>query len=147
MMTAVTTCTMNGSRFAPVFSLVPENKSKFSLRQSDPYFCAHAATESFGFMSVGGASYFANLHSGDEIDWVYWCKPTPSVRTGPSRDHTSADGKGCFAYIETSGRRFGERAWMATKDVMRGGQDSCSVTLWLVSLRMSSIYGSHGLNV
>ena len=78
------------------------------------------------------ANHFTNLKSVDEIDWTFLCSHTPSSRTGPTRDHTTGDPKGCFAFIETSGEDFGERAMLSTKNVLKGHQDGCSLTLWWV---------------
>uniref|UniRef100_A0A2C9KDP3 MAM domain-containing protein n=1 Tax=Biomphalaria glabrata TaxID=6526 RepID=A0A2C9KDP3_BIOGL len=57
-----------------------------------------------------------NLQDGsDDFDWLRNKGETASFQTGPSSDHTSGGPGGYYMYIESSNRRLGERARLASQ--------------------------------
>lgn len=55
---------------------------------------------------------FLKQSSDDEEDWKVIQRSTPSVKTGPSSDHTT--GSGYYAYLEASGIAKGNRVCVIT---------------------------------
>lgn len=58
---------------------------------------------------------FWKQDQGDDFDWERHLGPTPSLQTGPTRDHTTNSVNGHFMYIETSSPRTqGQKARLLT---------------------------------
>lgn len=79
----------------------------FYLQPSFAYnsnFCSALTIKFFADFSINctfdfGMCGFFQVHM-DDFDWIWSNQSTPTVGTGPDRDHTS--GTGYYVYIETS---------------------------------------------
>ncbi|XP_014680988.1 PREDICTED: MAM and LDL-receptor class A domain-containing protein 2-like [Priapulus caudatus] len=61
-----------------------------------------------------GLGEWMNTVEGDDFDWTRLSGVTPSLYTGPSRDHTLGTSKGYFLYIETTGQQYLDKAWLVS---------------------------------
>lgn len=73
----------------------------------------------------------------DDFDWLVGTGPTPTLMTGPHRDHTLNNDKGHYMYIDSnnvpSGATFrGSKAWLLTlRAVNTAFSRNCRVRFWL----------------
>ncbi|XP_072182118.1 MAM and LDL-receptor class A domain-containing protein 1-like [Diadema setosum] len=58
---------------------------------------------------------YSNAYIGDDFDWLRASYTTSSGGTGPTFDHTLGTGFGYFVFIEASGRRQGDYAWLLSE--------------------------------
>nr|XP_054757011.1 MAM and LDL-receptor class A domain-containing protein 1-like [Lytechinus pictus] len=59
--------------------------------------------------------YWTNTQTGDNFDWTLSSGATPSVTTGPSKDHTLSSPNGHYVFIETSTLLIGDKAWLLSE--------------------------------
>eukprot|EP00057_Strongylocentrotus_purpuratus_P007164 XP_011661638.1 PREDICTED: MAM and LDL-receptor class A domain-containing protein 1-like [Strongylocentrotus purpuratus] len=59
--------------------------------------------------------YWTNTRTGDNFDWTLSSGATPSVTTGPSKDHTLSSSSGHYVFIETSTLVAGDKAWLISE--------------------------------
>ncbi|XP_057298293.1 MAM and LDL-receptor class A domain-containing protein 2-like isoform X2 [Hydractinia symbiolongicarpus] len=66
----------------------------------------------------GGMCSWRNVKSSslDQFDWIMGSGSTPSIFTGPSKDHTTGTNAGKYMYIEASTPNQGDTAWLVSED-------------------------------
>ncbi|CAB4000024.1 MAM and LDL-receptor class A domain-containing 2 [Paramuricea clavata] len=74
-----------------------------------------------------GLCKWRNVKGEDNFDWTRNQGSTGSFGTGPSTDHTT--GKGYYMYIEVSGKRQGDKAWLVSSP-MAAPSGTCTLRLW-----------------
>ncbi|XP_071486325.1 MAM and LDL-receptor class A domain-containing protein 1-like [Diadema antillarum] len=60
---------------------------------------------------------WTNPQTGDNFDWTRSSGATPSVTTGPSKDHTLSSPSGHYVYLETSTLLAGDVAWLVSENL------------------------------
>jgi hypothetical protein len=73
----------------------------------------------------------------DQFDWTRFNGSTPTIFTGPQRDHTLGTRFGFYMYIETSPKTYNERAWLTTRPFTATSNGACKMRLYY------HMYGKH----
>lgn len=66
----------------------------------------------------------------DEFDWTIYQGSSPSSFTGPKWDHTVGTSAGHYIYVESSGKKYNNRAWLETKPFFRTNGRQCSMRFY-----------------
>lgn len=86
---------------------------------------------------TGFSDLIQSSNGDDDFDWTLFSGATSTSYTGPLWDHTTGTSQGHYIYMEASGRKFNQKAWLITKPFYRTTGKDCSMRFY------SYMYGQY----